>query len=706
MKTNSLLSFLLATACLTAEEGMWPFNMIPVKHIEETYKISLDQSWIEHVQKSCLRVSAGGSASFVSPYGLVMTNHHVGGSAIYDLSTQDKDYIEHGFYAQSLEEEVRCSNLYVDQLISIRDVTDEVNREATADKPATEREKARLAAKAAIKKKVQDETGLQPEIISLYHGARYHLYLYKRYTDVRLVMAPEKGIASFGGDEDNFEYPRYALDVCFFRVYENGKPLRSENYLKWSAAGPQGEEGLFVVGHPGRTERMFTSDHLEFIQEVELPLFLMGLNDRKKTLLTFSQKSEENKRIAVDISASVDNSRKAFTGIYEGFKTLPVASNKIAYEKSLYGSVDATQYQPWERLKIALADIKPLYPSYYVLEGRGSRYCKLYYWARDLVRYSEEKAKPNEMRLKEYAETELPALQLHLFSTAPVYNNLEESLLADGFRRMEKILGKDHSVVVLALAGKTPEERAKEIISCTKLGDLQYRKDLFDDPYAVQKSNDPLILLAKMIDPYARDLRQQYEDKFECIKNESYAEIAKIVFDRYGETVYPDATFTLRLAMGRMKGYQEEGAYLAPTTNFGGAFAHARSHGSIEPFRLPPTWMSKEKVLNPNTPFDFVLTDDVIGGNSGSPIINEKAEVVGIIFDGNIQSLIWDYEFDETQGRSIGVHSLGITEALKNVYGAQPLVNEILISAPPQETSGVAIFSTLFDSIGQLFHKR
>lgn len=683
MKKLLIVLCAAAVTCVYAEEGMWPFNMIPVENIEKTYGIRLEPDWIEKVQKSSLRISVGGSGSFVSPYGLVMTNHHVGHSAIHHLSTQEEDLVAKGFYASSLDQELKCPNVYVEELVEIRDVTNEVNRDAANATSSGEREKARTAAIADIKKKAKEETGLQPEVVTLYHGARYDLYLYKRYTDVRLVMAPEKAIAYFGGDNDNFEYPRYSLDVCFLRVYENNQPLQPEHFLKWSAAGPKGEEGIFVSGHPGKTERLLTSDHLKFVQDLELPLFLQALDTRRQVLHEFAAKSAENKRIADDSLATVENSYKALSGIYQGFSTVPVIREKVEYEQKLYGSTDSDNYKPWKQIKTALDQTRSFYPDYWVMEGRGSRYDKLFMWAKRLVRAAEEKAKPNDKRLKEYTDTELPSFELSLFSTEPVYKDLEIVLLADGLMRLIRIMGSDDPVVMAVLNGKTPEERAKELITGTRLGDLQYRKDLYNSASAVLKSNDPLILFAKMLDPYARDLRQKYENECESVLNEGYAEISKITFARYGESIYPDATFTLRLAMGRMKGYEENGAAIPPWTTLAGAYQHAKVHGDREPYKLPSTWMDKENAINKRTPLDFVLTNDITGGNSGSPVVNGKGEVVGLIFDSNKQGLIWDYQFDEVQGRAVAVHSQGIIEALKTIYGTLPLVKEIREGTPP-----------------------
>jgi hypothetical protein len=654
--------FCVFVACsLAAEEGMWTFNNLPLNQIERDYEIKLEPSWIEHVQKSCLRVSLGGSASFVSPQGLVLTNHHVGAKAIYHLSTENRDLMESAFLAKSFDEELKCPNMYVDQLISIRDVTDEVNRVAQESLSAAEREAKRKSAIAEIKQRAKEETGLHPEVVSLYQGARYHLYLYRRYSDVRLVMAPEKSIAFFGGDTDNFEFPRYNLDVCFFRVYHEGKPLASPDYLKWSLQGPQPSEPLFVAGHPGKTNRLFTSAHLRFLKENDVSFLYDFLQNRIEDLRQFSAQSAENHRIALQDFYSCENAFKVYKNLRRELFHSPLIQNKEMEEPG--------NGAPWLKLQDALEKVKSYYPSYVVLEGGNSS--KLYNWAKHLVRLSDERKLPNEKRLKEYADAELSTLELNLFSEEPVYKQLERVFLLGTFKRAIQFLGDDHPAAQIFFGAQADVD---PFLASTELHDPAYRKRLYDHPEEVANSADPFILLAKALDPHARAIRQKKEDELDSVQNEAYAEIAKILFEKHGESVYPDATFTLRLSVGSLKGYEE----IEPMTTFGGLFERAEAHGFQPPYDIPERWLSKQTALNQDVPFNFVTTNDIIGGNSGSPVINQKGEIVGLIFDGNIHSIVWNFGFDSTKGRATSVHSQGMIEALKTVYGADELVAEIL----------------------------
>jgi len=664
-----------AAASLPAEEGMWPFNNLPLNEIEKEYGVTLEPSWIEHLQKSCLRVSLGGSASFVSSQGLVMTNHHVGAKAIYNASTEENDLIENGFLAKSLEDEIKCPNMYVDQLISIRDVTDQVNQSGHDQMSPAEREAKRKISLAEIKEQARSETGLHPEIVTLYQGARYHLYLYQRYSDVRLVMAPERKIAFFGDDLDNFEFPRYNLDVTFFRVYQDGKPLASSDYLKWSSQGPQASEPLFVAGHPGRTNRLYTAAHLQFLKETEVSIIHGFLQERIRDFRQFSDESPENQRIALQDLYGFENTYKVYKNLYRELFESPLIENKERQEQELFQNTDSSS---WLKLQEALEKAKPEYPAYLVLEGPSSIYSRLYGWAKHLVRLSTERQLSNEERLKEYADAELPTLELSLFSEEPLYKQLERVHLIGTFRRTLRILGEDHPASKILLDGKTLEERVDSLLSATKLHDLEYRKQLYNHPEEVACSSDPFIVLAKALDPYAREIRHKKENELDAIQNEAYTEIAKIQFARHGESVYPDATFTLRFSVGSMKGYEEMGTFIEPMTTFGGLFEHARVHEFQPPYQMPETWSAKETDLQKHVPLNFVSTNDIIGGNSGSPVVNKNGEIVGLIFDGNIHSIIWSFGFDSTKGRATSVHSQGIIEALKTVYGADGLVSEIL----------------------------
>ncbi len=670
---------------LFADEGMWPLNMVPHDEIAKTYGVELSPEWLEHVQKASLRFSTGGSSSFVSPNGLLMTNHHVGSSAIYSLSSEQNDLIKNGFYAQSLEEELLCPNVYADQLISIQDVTAQVLEDLSETMTPREREEARKAATARICKKAQEETGLQPEVVALYRGALYHLYLYKRYTDIRLVMAPEQDMAFFGGDDENFEYPRHSLDVSFFRVYENNEPVDSKDYLKWSKSGPSVDEPLFVLGHPGRTDRILTSDHLQFVKDVRLPYTLQFLGERIESLQQFSAESEENRRIALQDIHKLRNSQKVFLAMERILKEGSIIKNKKRFEQELFKT---TENEPWLALQKELAALRIYYADYYIFEMLTLGGCHYYDFAECLVRASQERVKANEKRLREYRESELPTIEMRLFSEEPVYPALEKAKLIDSLTIAVKIFGVSHPQIALALDGKSVEERAEELIANTQLGSIEYRRKLYENPEELLGAQDPFIKLALAVDPYARKLRERYDNEFAACEKESYAQIADILFKRYKESMYPDATFTLRLSVGTMKGYEDVALNgydllteeVPPFTTFETAYVKARNHSFQEPYKMPQNWRQSERLVQMQTPFNFVSTNDIIGGNSGSPVINKNGEVVGIIFDGNRHAFSWDFAYDDQVARAVSVHSQAILEALMHIYEAEELVAEITTS--------------------------
>ncbi len=669
MKKLSILLLLIQNV-LFCDEGMWPMNMVPYEEIATTYGVQLSPEWIEHVQKSCLRFSSGGSSSFISPDGLLMTNHHVGSKAVYSLSSEDNDLLKNGFYAPTKDLELSCPNIYADQLIAIRDVTAEVLQDIIDGMSYIEQEEARKASVARICKEALEETGLQPEVVGLYRGAFYHLYLYKRYTDVRLVMAPEQQIAYFGGDQDNFEFPRHSLDVCFFRVYENNEPVRSNHYLRWSKSGPVGDEPLFVAGHPGRTERLLTSDHLKFIKNVRLQLTLQFLNERIENLERFSDESEENRRIALQEMHSLRNSQKVYKAIDRILKEGTVIRNKEKFESELFRMADN---KPWMQLQEALTALETYCAEYYIFEQLTLGSCHYYDLAESLVRASVERQKPNEKRLREFRDSELPILELRLFSEEPLYPSLEKALLIDSITRAIKILGKDHPQLVLALGSQSIEEYAEGLVSKTLLGSIEYRKRLYEHPEEVLTSTDPFIQLVLSLEPYVRALRDRFDNEFSSCEKECYAQIANCLFQTSVAGVYPDATFTLRLSVGTMKGCEE----IAPFTAFDSAYRLSQKYSNQLPYRLSQIWLDKEDQINKQTPFNFISTNDIIGGNSGSPIINKDAEVVGIIFDGNRHAFVLDFAYDDTQARAVSVHSQAIIEALSSIYDAKALVSEI-----------------------------
>jgi hypothetical protein len=634
-----ILSFSICLIALHADEGLWPMDAIPVERIQERYGVVLHRAWIEHVQKSCVRISAGGSGSFVSSRGLILTNHHVGEDAIHALSTEQNDLIQEGFLAKNWEEELPCPNLFVDRLIEIRDVTKMIPLEGS--------ELERQAVLAELTRTVQEETGLQPEVVALYQGAQYHLYLYERFTDIRLVMAPEKGVAFFGGESENFEYPRTDLDCCFFRAYKNGEPIHTDHYLLWNVRGPQGEEPLFMVGHPGKTGRMLTSSHVRFLQEVDLPKVRNWLREQRDTLVAFSAKSAENARIALPDLDSVQNTLH----VLESY-TKELFEKMIAKKREREKRLDRDSLQKMAEI---LEAAKNYWAPYRILEARSTS--KLLNWARHLVRLSTELTKPNRERLREYCDADLDTLRISLISKEPVHKQLEQLHLKQIFSDLQKELGERHPLIQ-----QLGEIDFDQLLQKTGLDDPIVRKELMEQ----FEDTDPMIQFAQRIDPYARALRKQKEEGYDTVTKSCYVKLANL-------STYPDATFTLRLSYGTMKGYDQ----LQPMTRLSRLFACAQQHSNQGVYALPRRWLAKESALDLETPMNFVSTHDLIGGNSGSPVVNRKGELVGLIFDGNRYTHSWYFAYDDRQGRAISVHAGAIAYVLQHVYHADALVKEL-----------------------------
>jgi hypothetical protein len=687
--THFLIGFVAVAVMATtetlakADEGMWLFNNPPRKILKEKYQFDVTDKWLEHVQKSSVRFNSGGSGSFVSADGLVMTNHHVGADALQKFGDKDHNYYRDGFHARTSAEEKRCHDLELNVLMSIEDVTEQVNTAVKSDMKHDQAFAARRKIMAEIEKKSQDETKLRSNVITLYQGGQYHLYRFKRYTDVRLVFAPEQQIAFYGGDPDNFEYPRYDLDICFFRVYENDKPVHPEHYLRWSKAGAGEGELVFVSGHPGRTDRLDTMDELHYLRDRGFPYLLQRLNRLEVLLSSWSGRSDENARKAKELLFGVQNSRKARIGGLAGLLDPYIMAKKEAAEKALR---DAIANDPklkdtlsaWEAVagaeKVRATHAKKAA----LLENGAGFLCDQFSIARTLLRAAEEKPKPNGERLREYADSNLAPLELRLFSEEPIYNDFEILKLTDSLTFLAEQMGYDDPFVQKVLDGKSPQQRAYDLVSGTKLNDVKERKRLYEGGQkVVDESTDPMISLARLIDPVAREVRKIMETQVDEVKRQAYAKIANAKFAVEGTNTYPDATFTLRLAFGEVKGYQQEGQPIPFQTDFAGIYERAEEHHNQFPFNLPPRWVEKKDKLDLKTPFNFVCTADIIGGNSGSPVINKDAEFVGIIFDGNIQSLVLDYIYTDEQARAVAVHSAGIMEALRKVYEANDLADEL-----------------------------
>jgi len=665
-----------------ADEGMWLYNAAPKDKIKAKYGFEVTQQWLDHVRLSSVRFNNGGSGSFVSADGLTFTNHHVGAACVHQLSTEGHDYIKTGFYAKTQAEEAKCPNLELNQLVGIEDVTDKINAAVKPEMSAADASAAQRAAMSQVEKDCATATGLRCDVVVFYSGQVYHLYKYKKYTDVRLVFAPEFDIAFFGGDPDNFTYPRYDLDITFFRVYENDKPAHLDNYLKWSPTGVKEGDLVFVSGHPGNTGRLLTMSQLEFLRDVQYPSVLKILQQRIALLQDFSKQSEENERIAKEEIFSLLNSQKAISGYQSGLLDNTIMQAKGGDEAKLHAgfkadSKNAGAADPWDEIAQAMKLQRSVYPSLTYLE-RLRGFPHLAMLARYLVRAADEKPKPNQERMREFRDSALPSLEQQLFSTEPVYKSLETTVLTESLNEMQEGLGANNADLQKILQGRSTVDAAKDLIANTKLDDVAVRKQLYEGgKAAVDASTDPLIVVMRAIDADARATRKEFEDKIDAVVRRDGTVIAKARFTQSGFSQPPDATFTLRLSYGVVKGYQENGKAIPFATNLGGAYERAVEHGSQPPYTLPESWIKMKGKLDLKTPFNLVSTADIIGGNSGSPTVNRKGEVVGIIFDGNIESLAWNFAFSDAQGRAVSVDSRGIQEALRKIYGATGLADEL-----------------------------
>ena len=684
MKTRLLIFGLilaLATPLALADEGMWLYNNFPKDRVQKQYGFLPTQEWLDHLRLSSVRFNNGGSGSFVSADGLAFTNHHVGADCIEKLGTSGADYMKTSFYAKTRADEAKCPDLELNVLVGIDDVTAKVKAAAPATMSAAAAGQAQRSAMSAIEKDCATSTGLRCDVVMLYSGEVYNLYQYKKYTDVRLVFAPEFDAAFFGGDPDNFTYPRYDLDITFFRVYENDKPVHLDNYLQWSKVGVKDGDLIFVSGHPGGTDRLKTMAQLLFLKDVDYPSRLASYERRIDMLQKFSAESAENARIAQEDIFGLQNSQKAITGELEGLQDMAVLAQMNAAEherETAFIDKHPGEPNPWQEISNSVKVNREIYdPLTYVERMRGFS-SHLAAYARTLVRLAEEKPKPNGDRLREYRDSALPSLEQQLFSTAPVYKNLETATLALALAQMREALGPEDAAVKASLGGKSPEEAAKALIAGTKLEDVAVRKQLYEGgKAAVEASMDPLIALMRNVDFEARAVRKRFDDEVDAVARRDGATIARARFAQTGFTQPPDATFTLRLSYGTVKGYEENGKKIPYFTTIGGAFQHAEEHGRKPPFNLAGSWLKMKSKLNLETPLNYVSTADIIGGNSGSPTVNRAGEAVGIIFDGNIQSLVLDFYYTDREARAVHVDSRGILEALRNIYGADALANEL-----------------------------
>jgi hypothetical protein len=669
-----------AVPMIQAEEGMWTFDNPPLKQLAAKYNFHPTQAWLDHLRLASVRLNDGGSGSFVSPNGLLLTNHHVARGQLQKNSTAEHDYLRDGFYAATPDEEMKSPDLEVNVLVGMEDVTARVQSAAKGIGDQTKALKARDAAIAAIEKESKDKTGLRSDVVSFYQGGEYWLYRYKAYTDVRLVFAPEQQAAFFGGDPDNFTYPRYDLDMALFRVYENGKPLRTANFLKWSAKGAAPGELIFVSGHPGSTERDDTVAQLLMERDVRGPAVTEYFQRRIATAQAFAAQGPEQARLVGSTIFGLQNSLKVYLGRGEALADPAILAKKQADEADFRAKVNANKEwkkeysKAWDEIARAEEKVKP------ELKGQVFRRAdsRLFTLSLQIVQYVAEIKKPDGERLPQYHDAGLDTLRFQLLSPAPIYPSTEKLFMAAALKLCQEKLGNNDAFAQAILQGGEVNATVNALVDGTKLADPAARKALLDGgEAAVAASTDPMIVAARRADPILREAQRRMHDTVTSVLTPAGEKLGKARFLIYGKDAYPDATFTLRLSYGTVEGYPYNGTIAPPFTTFYGLYDRAASFSNKPPFDLTAKEAAGRHKLDLSTPLDFVSTGDIIGGNSGSPVVNRDGELVGLIFDGNIESLAGDFVYDGAKNRAVAVHSSGMIEGLRKLYGASALADEL-----------------------------
>jgi len=675
-------AFLLSTAFVAqAEEGMWTFDNPPLKQLQAKYGFTPTQAWLDHLRLSSVRLNDGGSGSFVSPDGLLLTNHHVARGQLQKNSTAEHNYIRDGFYAATPDQEMKSPDLEINVLVSMQDVTARVQGAAKGIADEAKALKAREAEIAAIEKESLDQTKLRSDVVTFYQGGEYWLYRYKVYKDVRLVFAPEEQAAFFGGDPDNFTYPRYDLDMAIFRVYDDdGKPLHTDNYLKWSAKGAAPGELIFISGHPGSTSRQDTMAELLLERDTREPLVIEYLKRRIAAAQAFAAQGPEQARLVGSTIFGLQNSLKVYVGRAEALSDKAIMAKKQSEEEDFRAKVAANpEWQKeygsaWDTIAAAEEKIKPEFKAQ-LFRRTDSR---LFGMALSIVQYVAEIKKPDGERLPQFHDAGLPSLKFQLESPAPVPPATEKLYMSTALQMAQEKLGSDDTFVQAILQGGNVEPTVSSMVDGTKMGDPAFRKSLMEGgEAAVAASTDPMIVAARRVDPIAREMTRRMRDTIASVLTPAGEKLGKARFLVYGKNAYPDATFTLRLSYGTVQGYPYNGTIAPPFTTFYGLYDRAASFSNQHPFDLTPKEAAGRDKLDLSAPFDFVTTGDIIGGNSGSPVVNRDGELVGLIFDGNIESLAGDFVYDGAKNRAVAVHSAGMMEGLRKLYGAGALADEI-----------------------------
>jgi hypothetical protein len=674
----ALLALLATLPAALADEGMWTFDNFPAAAVEQRYGARIDGAWLDRVRESTVRL-AGCTASFVSASGLILTNHHCISACIAENSSKDRSLLDEGFIARGRDTEVRCPTQLADVLVGMENVTAAVEAATRGldDRAANDARKRTLT---QLEQACEKSSGLKCESVPLYNGGQYFIYRYKRYTDVRLVFAPEAGIAAFGGDPDNFQFPRWCLDMALLRAYENGQPVKPARHLQINFAGPQPGEFVLVSGHPGSTDRLLTVGQLLKLRETGLPPTLLRSNELRGRYIQFAKTSEAARRITEDPLTGLENGLKVRRKQLDALLDEGMMAQKRRDEADLRERARSTPAlaaigDPWGEIDRANAVFRDFETELSYLEGGAGFNSRYFRYARTLLRAAAEREKPNAERLREFTDGALPRIRQQLAAPTPTYPELEQLTLSFGFERMREWLGPDHPTVRSLLATESPDTLAASLIAGTKLGDPAVRLALWDGgSAALAAADDPFIKLARSIDADARALRKRYEDEVEAPVSTAEERIARARFKLFGTDVYPDATFTLRLNYGTVQGWVEKGRPVEPFTRLGTAFDRATGQ---PPFRIPDSWQKVRSQLDLNTPVNLSTNNDIVGGNSGSPLLNARGEVVGLMFDGNIHSISGSYWFDTAKNRAIAVHPAIMREALDKVYDAEDLLREL-----------------------------
>lgn len=670
--TTALLAVLPLTAA-HADEGMWTFDAFPAAKMRAAYGWAPDQAWLDKVRSAAVRLTGGCSASFVSGDGLILTNHHCVVDCLQSLSTAKGDLVATGYNSGTRERERLCPGQQAEVVSAIADVTPQV-KAAIGTLSGDVAVKARDAKIAEIEKAgCTDTAKTRCQVVKLYGGGQYKLYTYRKYSDIRIVWAPEFQAAFFGGDPDNFNYPRYALDASFLRAYENGRPVSTPNHLHFDPRAPVDGETTFVVGNPGSTQRLATMDQLAFAREVQVPITLASYSELRGRLISAMESNPVKAREGQEELFFIENSLKVYRGLTDALND-PAFVKKLAdAERDLRARAaeDPTIGNPWASVTRALGAYRNLYIPYRFITPRDD----LYAYAMSLVRAADERAKPNSQRLPGYTDSALPLLEKQVLDPRPIHPWLDELQLEWSLSKAREYLGADDPDTKLLLGKESPEGLAKRLVTETRLADPAFRKALWNGgKAAIDASRDPLIVYARRLDMRQRQLQQAYNEQYDAPVTAAQAKLSQARFAAYGSSVYPDATFTLRISYGKVQSWIERGKPVPTHTTIKGAFDRATG---AQPFKLANAFVANQGRIDKSTVYDFVTTNDIIGGNSGSPVLDRNGTVIGAAFDGNIHSIAGNYGYDPVLNRTVVVSMAALNEALAHIYPAPALLAEL-----------------------------